>query len=91
MNRIAVGGRCLDDTQVTGSQERELKGTGNRCGCQSQCIDTGLHLAQFLLGGHSEFLFFVDDQESEVLKLYCFTDEFMSTDDDINLTVGKIL
>ena len=50
LNRIAVGRRGLNDTQVTCPHQRELQGTGNGRRTHSERIDIGLHLAQLLFG-----------------------------------------
>ena len=62
LDGIAVGGRCLDDTEVAGSNQRELKRTGNRRCRHRQRIDIRLQLAQFLFRGDTKLLFLVDDE-----------------------------
>ena len=62
LDGIAVRGRCLDDTEITGSNQRELKRTGNRRCRHRQRIDIRLQLAQFLFRGDTKLLFLVDDE-----------------------------
>ena len=62
LDGIAVGGWCLDDTEVAGTNQRELEGTGNRCSRHREGIDIRLQLAQFLFRGDTKLLFLVDDE-----------------------------
>ena len=87
---IAVGRWCLDDTHVASAHQRELKGSLYRCGGHSERIHIGLHLAQLLLGRDTELLFLINDEQTQVLKLHRLTDEFMRTDDDINLSFLQV-
>ena len=62
LDGIAVGWRCLDDTEVASPHETELQGARNGGSRQRKRIDIGTHLAQFLLRGNTELLLFVDDE-----------------------------
>ena len=79
LDGIAVRGRCLDDTEITGSNQRELKRTGNRRCRHRQRIDIRLQLAQFLFRGDTKLLFLVDDEQSEILELDRLADDLMGT------------
>ena len=68
LNGIAVRRRCLDDTEIAGTNERELEGTGNRRSRHGKGINARLHLAQFLLSRDAELLLLVDDEQAKVLE-----------------------
>ena len=63
LDRIAIGRRCLDDAEITGSEERELECSWDGSGRHGQCVDIGLQLAQLLLSGHAKLLLFIDNQK----------------------------
>ena len=91
LDGIAVRRWSLDDAQVTGTHQRELQRTGNGCCRERQCIDIRPHLTEFLFHRHSEFLFLINDQESEILELHRLPDEFMRTYQDIYLPLRQVL
>ena len=91
LNGITVGRRCLDDAQVARTHQGELQGTGNGRGGHGQGIHVHFQLAELLLDGDTEFLFFVDNQQAEVFELNVFTQNAVGTDKDIHLTVRKTL
>ena len=59
LNGNTVGRRGVDYTQVPGSKQRELKGSGYRCGGKREGIDGGAQLAELFLGGNSELLLLI--------------------------------
>ena len=69
LNRIAVRRRSGNHAQITRAHQRKLKGTGNRSSSHCQCIYIHFQLTQLFFYGNSEFLFFVDNQQSQVFKL----------------------
>ncbi len=89
-NRIAVGGRGGDSRQITGPHQRELQRAGYRGGTHGECVDIGLHLLELLLYGHSELLFLVDDQKSEILEFNRFGYQLVGADQNIDLAVSQI-
>ena len=87
LDGISVRRRRLYDAQVAGTDERELQGTRDG-GCRhGERIDVRLHLAQLLLGGHTELLLLVDDEQSEVTELHALADELVRTYYNIYLSV----
>ena len=76
---VTVGRWCLDDAQVAGTHQRELQGTWYGCCRQRQGVDIGLHLAQFLFGRDTKLLFLINDEQSQVVELHRFADEFVRT------------
>ena len=81
----------MDDTEVARSHKRELQRSGDG-GCrEGECIDVGLHLAYLFLGGYTEFLFLVNNQQTEVVPLHCLACQAMCADKDVYLAVGKVL
>ena len=87
----AVGRRGLDDGQIPGSQQRKLEGTGNRSGRQRQGIHAHLHLTQFFFGTDTEFLFLVNHQQTQILELELFAQQFVRTDDYVDFPRFQIL
>ena len=71
--------------------ERKLERSGNRCGRHGEGVDIHLELAELLLDTHTKFLFFVDDEQSEVFEFHRFSDEFVRTHHDINLSFCQVL
>ena len=90
LDRIAVGRRRLYDTQVAGTDQRELQGAGNRRCRHRKGIDIRLHLTKFLFRGDTKFLFLVNDQQPQILEFHRFTYQFMGADNNIDLAVGKV-
>ena len=94
LHRIAVGWRSAYDTHVAGTHQRELQGAWYRCSRHGERVDIGLQLAQALLGRHSELLFLVDDEQSEVVPLHGLAYKLVRSDEYINLAflqIGKHL
>ena len=91
LDGITVGRRRLNDTEVTGSDERELEGTRNGCSRHCQGIDIGLHLTEFLLGRDAELLFLVDNEKAKILELHRLANEFVRTYYNIYLTFRQVV
>ena len=87
---IPVGRRSANDAQVAGSHQRELQRTRYGCGTHGQRVDRGLHLPEFFLDTHPEFLFFINNQQPKVLELHRLADEFVGTDKDVYLALCQV-
>ena len=48
-------------------------------------------MQDFLFIGHAEFMFFIDDDESEIVKFYIRRKEPMRPDDQIHRTISEPL
>ena len=59
---VTVGRWCIDDGEVPGSHQRELKGSGNGSGCQGKGVHIQFQLLQFLLHTYPELLFLINDE-----------------------------
>ena len=90
LDRITVGWRSLDNRQITRSHQRELQGTRNRCSRHGQGIDIHLQLTELFLHTHSEFLFLIDNQQSQILELDTLADNLMRTDQDVQISFGQV-
>ena len=90
LNRAAVGWRCLDDGEVAGTHQRELEGSWDGRGGHGQRVDVHLQLSQFLLHRHAEFLFFVDDEQAQVVPFHVLADEFVRADEDVHFSLGEV-
>ena len=73
----AVGRRCLDDGQVAGAQKRKLQRTRDGRCRERKGIHRMLELAQLFLGTHAEFLFFVNNQQAQVLEFEAVGKDFV--------------
>ncbi len=84
-NGVAVWRRCLYHAHVARPHQRELQGARYRGGGHREGVHIGLHLSQFLLCGNAEFLFLVDNQQTEVVELHRLPYQLVRTDDDVCL------
>ena len=90
MYRIAVRWRRSNDTHVACAHQRELKCARNRRCRHRKRIDIGLQSAQFLFGGYAELLFFVNDQETQIVPLHVLSYQLVRANQDVYLTFGKV-
>ena len=59
-------------------------------GCRhGKGIDIYAHLFELLFHGDTEFLFFVDDEKSQVFEFYIFPYQTVCADDDVDTAVGN--
>src|SRR6202789_901282 len=65
----AVFGRGLDDGHVAEADERHVQGAGDGRGRHGEDVDVGAHLFEAFFVADAEALFFVYDQEAEIVKL----------------------
>ena len=90
LNRIAVGWGSGHDAQVTGSQQTELQCTRDRCRGERQHIDVRPQRFQFLFGRHTEFLFFINDEQTQIVPFDAFADQLVRANEDVYLTRFQI-
>src|SRR5690606_38073627 len=88
---LSVGWWCGYNTQIACPHEREMKGSRYRRSGQGQRIHISPHDLQFLFDRHTEFLFLIDNHESQILELDVFADQAMCTDNDIYLSFFEVL
>ena len=86
----AVWRRGVDDAQVTGSEQRELKGSRDRSGREGKGIYGCFQFPEFLFCTYAEFLFFVYDKKAQVFETEVFGEDFVGTDEDVNLAVFEV-
>ena len=91
LNRIAVGWRSRNHTQVACTHQWKLKGTGNWSSSHSQCIHIHFQLAQLFFDRDSEFLFFVHNQQSQVFKLDIFSQDTVGTYQNTDISIFQSL
>ena len=89
--RIAVGRWCLYNREVTSPHQRKLKCTRNRCCRHGQCVYIDLYLTHFFFYTYSKLLFFIDNQQTQIMELYTFTDNLMRTYQNIDSTSFQLL
>ena len=68
LNRQAVLRRGFDQGKITQTAERHVQSSGNRRGRKRQDVNRFTEFLQLLLMAHAETLFFVDDQQAQVLE-----------------------
>jgi hypothetical protein len=88
-HRMAVGRRCAEHREVAGTHKRELQRARDGRGRQRQRVHVGLHLFQLVLDGHSEFLFFVNNEQAEVEELHVLAHNAVRADEDVHLAIGQ--
>ncbi len=81
----AVFGRGLDDGHVAEAEEGHVEGAGDGCGRHGEDVDGGAHLLEALLVADAEALFFVDDEEAEILELELLGEDGVGADEDVYL------
>ena len=89
--RVSIRRRSRHDTQIACPQQTELQRTRNRRCRERQHIHVRAKTLQLLLHRHTEFLFLVDDQQSQVVPFDTLADNLMRADQDIYLACRQIL
>ena len=90
LHREAVWRRGVDDREVPGPHQGELQGSRDRGGCEGQCVDIYPQPFHFFLGCNPEFLLLVNDQQTEILKLYVFPKQPVGPDKDIDFPFFEV-
>ena len=88
---LAVGWGSAHDAHVPCPHERELERARYGRGRHGKCIDVGLQLAQLLFGRDAEFLFLIDDEQSEVLPFHCLCKHAVCAHEDVYASVCESL
>ena len=65
---LSISGRGIEQANVSDAHQGELQGTRDGCSAEGKGIYMGMALFEVIFHTHAEFLFFVDDKESEVIK-----------------------
>ena len=84
-DRLAVGGRRLQQREVADADEAHLERARDRRGAERQDVDVDLQLLHRLLGLHAESLLLVDDQQAEVLERDAVLQQPVGADDAVDL------
>ena len=90
-DRLAVGRRGRDDGQIPRTHQRELQRTRNGRGGKRQRVDRNAHLGELLLGGDTEFLLLVDDQQPQIAEHDLLAQHLVRADQDVDPARGEIL
>ena len=91
MARRSRGGR-FDHGHVTQADQRHVQGARNGSGGKGQSVDILAHFLEALFVSDPETLFFVDNEQTEILKLNIFGEQAVGADDYIDfpgLQVGQ--
>jgi len=84
IDRLAVGWRSIDYGEIPRPEKRKLQGSGDGSGGKGESIYIASHLTDLLLGGNSEFLLFIDDEQSKILEEHFFVEDAVSTDKNVH-------
>ena len=85
LNRQAVARRRLDNRHVPQPAERHVERARNRRRGHRHHVDLFLDLLEALFVRHAETLLFVDDHQTEILKLDVLRKQPVRADHDIHL------
>ena len=83
----AVAGRLRQHRHVADADQAHVQRTRDGCCGQCQHVHLLFHLLNALLMCHAEALLLVDDEQTQILKLYVRRKNAVGTDDDIDQTL----
>ena len=86
LHRHPVARRCFQLGQGADADQRHLQGARNRRGGERKHVDGFLHFLDLFLMFNPEALFFVNDQQPEIVKLHVFGQNPVRADDHIDLS-----
>ena len=89
LDRMAVGGRGLDDAQIARAGEGEVKRSRDGRGAHRQHVDVRPPLLEHLLVFHAEPLLLVHDHQPEVLERDVALDQAVRADQDVHFALGR--
>ena len=89
LDRMAVGGRGLDDAEVARAGQREVERARDGRGAHRQHVDVRAPLLEHLLVLHAEPLLLVDDHQPEVLERDVALDQAVGADQDVDCALGR--
>ena len=90
LHGTAVGRGRIEVRQVTCAHQGELEGAWNGGGTHRERIDIDLKLTELLLGGDSELLLFVDDEQTQITEGYILARQAVCADDDVDLPLTEV-
>ena len=88
LHGTAVGRGRVEVRQVTCAHQGELERAWNGGGTHRERIDIDLKLAELLLGGDTELLLLIDDEETEVTEGDILARQAVCADDDVDLPLS---
>ena len=86
-DRQALFWRGIDGRNVAHAAERHVQRARDRRRSQRQHIDFRAHLLELLFMGHAETLFFIDDQQAEILEIHVGRQQPVGPDHNIHFAV----
>lgn len=88
-DRLALGGRGVQQGEVSDAGEAHLERARDRGGRQGQHVDLVGELLDLLLVGDAEPLLLVDDEQAQVLELDVVGEEPVRADDAVDLAGAR--
>ena len=86
----AVFGRGLDDAHIAEADEGHVQGARDGRGGHGEDVDGGAHLLEAFLVADAEALFFIDDEQAEVLELEVLREQAVGADEDVDLALRRL-
>ena len=87
LHRIAVGRGSINGGKIARTHQRKLQRARNGRGGHRECIDIAFQLFKFFFNRHAKLLFFVDDEQTQIVELNVFSHQPMRSDDNIYFPV----
>ena len=91
VHRMPVGRWGTDDAEVAGAHQGELQRPWNGGRGKCECIHVGLEGLQLVLHADAKLLFFVDDEQPQVLELDALSHDGVGANQHVDLSVFELL
>src|SRR5665213_4336646 len=85
----AIHRRRCDDAELAHAGERELQRTRDGGGGKGKYMDVAFERLELFLLRDAEMLFFVDDEQPEILEGDAFAKQRVCADDDVDASICK--
>src|SRR5690242_10904129 len=90
VDRQAIFRRRLDDRHVAQAEQRHVQSARNRSGAHGEHIHVVAELLQSLFVADAEALFFIDDQQTQIVEDHVFREHTMSADEHVHFSNREI-
>ena len=84
LHRQAFLRRCGDDGNITHAAHGHVQGTRNRGGGEGENVTLGAHLFQAFLVAHPEAVFFVDNNQAQIVEGHGFLEQLVGAHQNIH-------
>ena len=87
----AIFGRRFNDAHIAQADERHVQRARNGSRAHGEHVDFLAQLLEPLFVAHAEALFFIDDEQAEILKFDVLRKQAMRTDENVDAAGGDAL